>query len=670
MFSEVSDANAGDGLFDRNMAAFAKRFPAIHERLSGVGTPHSSLAVRPDGGVDMLLQGTYFYDEDAVTYVEKQLSRFAEEPTRRFFNEPDTNLLRGMAGAYARQLRQELDGRELAVGAPRDRSGYYTIVFGLGLGLHVEPLQDITACQMMMLIEPNIENLFHSLSVVDWAAMFDKAAHDGREMSFIIEGGVDTILVQLRNAIRNRNPALIDGVYLYTHYHSSALERARDSFNKDLALLVAGLGFLEDEYKMSANAASAIALRRVHVLADPLPRRPEALLIVGSGPSIDRDLERVRELSGEAAVMTVGTGLRVLLDQGIRPDFHVEVENGYENADFIKVVRDEFGFEGILLVGAVSLHDSVRSLFDESILFFRERSSATMLFAEGRGVIQPSGPTVANAALSAAVRMGYRELYFFGLDMGSKADGTYHSRHSVYGAGYFKEIGDEPDVSVPGNFGGEASAESILFWSRYMLENFLRLHPQLDVMNCSDGARIIGATPKLSRVVELAGEPVDRANLRDSIIGKLPTIDANWLDRCWNKETQLADLRALTHKLVEIVAHARAEDKNGRQWMDDLVDAIRYEVDQPPLVKSYFFGSFVLMLGVFWWYEKRMASDEAREQCRAIAFDLMDRAIAHAEHVVSQLINEIDDVLTRSSRAIPIPSESDFKIPGIACNLG
>ena len=669
MSSEALAASDGTSLFERNMAAFERRFPAIHERLCGIDSPHSTLVARPDGGVDMLLQGTYFYEEDALAYAERQLSRFAEQPTRRFFEEPDPELLRGITGEYARRLRCELDSNGLSVGAARDRSGYYTIVFGLGLGLHAEPLLDITACQMLVLIEPNIENVFHSLSVVDWAGIFDKTELRGHEIAFIVETAVDTILLQLRNAIRDRNPALIDGVYLYTHYHSSVLERAREGFNDDLVLVMVGLGFLEDEYKMSANAASNIARQPVRVLADPLPRRPEPLLIVGSGPSIDRDLDRVRELAGQAAVMTVGTGLRVLLDQGVRPDFHVEVENGFENADFIRVVKDEFGFDDILLVGAVSLHASVRQLFDQSILFFRERSSATMLFSEGRGVIQPSGPTVANAALSAAVRMGFRELYLFGLDMGTKAGGQYHSRHSVYGVGHFEELNDDPHMVVPGNFGGEASAESILFWSRYMLENFLRLHPQLDVANCSDGARIFGAVPKLANVVQLTGPTVDRGSLRQSIVEKLPTIDDAWLARCWSRGAQISELRALTHSLVEIVARARSQDPEVLGWMDDLVEAVRYEIDQPPVVKSYLFGTFVLMLGVFWWYDKRMQSDDDRRRCREIALDLMDRAIAYGEHVVSQLVAEVDDVLCRAPRVIPIPSESDSVVDGIPCSL-
>ena len=58
--------------------------------------------------------------------------------------------------------------------------------------------------------------------------------------------------------------------------------------------------------------------------------------------------------------------------------------------------------------------------------------------------------------------------------------GDYHSRHSVYGDGSFKEVlGEQPRVPVPGNFGGTAYAEGILDWSRQMLENFVRFCPHI-----------------------------------------------------------------------------------------------------------------------------------------------------------------------------------------------
>ncbi len=670
MFSEASSTTDDADTFGRNMAAFKKWFPHVHERLAAIAAPHSSLVVRPDGGIDMVLQGTYFYEEDAVSYTERQLDNFLKTPVRRFFDAPDPEMLRGITGEYCRRLRGDLDRRGMSVGDVTDPTSYFAIVFGLGLGLHVEPLLDSTDCRMLILVEPNIENLFHSMSVIEWSTMFQRLQEQGREIAFVLEDDVDAILLQIRNAIRDRNPALVDGMYIYSHYHSSVLARAREGFNSDLVLLVVGLGYLEDEYKMTANVASNIARQSVRVLADPLPQRSEPLLIVGSGPSIDRDLDVLTAFADKVAIMTVGTGLRVLLNRGIRPDFHVEVENGLENADYIEVVRDEFGLEGILLVGAVTLHPAVRELFDDSILFFRERSSATMLFAEGRGVIQPSGPTVANAALSSAVRMGFREIYLFGLDMGTKIGGRYHSVHSVYGAGHFEEPVTETDKRMPGNFGGEATAESVLFWSRYMLEGFLRLHPQIDVFNCSDGARIAGATPKVSRVLRFEGPSVDRAALFQSIVKDIPTIGDTWLGRCWDREAQIAEALELAQGLRSIVMRAKQQQDPGRCWMDEIVKAVRYEVGESPVVRSYFFGTFVLMLGVFWWYDRRLSSTAEQSRGRQVALELFELAIDYAERVVLLLLNNVDRVLSREMDIIPISNYDDPSVGGMPCRLG
>jgi len=110
-------------------------------------------------------------------------------------------------------------------------------------------------------------------------------------------------------------------------------------------------GFLEDECLMLRNAAANLEGSRHSVLIDmPAAAEGRPAFVVGSGPSIENDLPFLRENRDAAIVISGGTGLGVLLEAGIVPDLHCEIENvedqSFENTDNEPVemtsVYDEF----------------------------------------------------------------------------------------------------------------------------------------------------------------------------------------------------------------------------------------------------------------------------------------------------------------------------------------
>ena len=113
----------------------------------------------------------------------------------------------------------------------------------------------------------------------------------------------------------------------------------------------------------------------------------------------------------------------MLLNHGIRPDFHVELENGVGTLEMMAATAEAHDLSGITLIASVTVQPAMVPYFDKCIHFFRERVSSTELFSGPFSILQPAGPTVANTALICGIRMGFRELYLFGVDMGSKVAG-------------------------------------------------------------------------------------------------------------------------------------------------------------------------------------------------------------------------------------------------------
>ena len=627
--------------FAANLAALKDWAPSLHDQLSRFGQPHAELVVDPDGGVDLAFAGQRFYEGDALAGAEKQVADFFAKPLRNFLNEPDPEALKGGIGDFCQRMTRRMAEAGLGYDpkhAPEE--SHFMVVLGIGLGLHVAPLLARSRCRSLVLVEPTLENLYHSLHVTDWRGLFEDAADRSVEITFVIDRNPTTIMHKVMAAIRSSNPALFDGLYIFTHYNSAILNQARDRLQRDLYAVIRGLGFFEDEVEMTTNAVKNFARPEAMILDRSLPVRDEALFIVGSGPSLDAELEVLKAWAGRVAIMSVGTTLRILLANGIRPDFHIELENGDNTAKVVTATAAEFDTSGITLIAAVTVRPQVADPFERTAFFFREENSATALIGGRVAALSPSGPTVANAGLSAAFRLGFREIYLFGVDMGSKEEGRYHADGSVFSEGLIPEY-RHANKRFPGNFGGEVSGEAVLNWSRHFLEAVLRTQPNVTVYNCSDGVRIDGAIPKVSRAIELTQRSVDRDDLAAAI-------DEAWagMSAARMAEMSLANLAAArTGRLFDdlraaLDAAVTREGEVDPEWIHEVFALLRPQGEGDGLVCNYLRGSLLLIMGCGVWYGRRVAGAKQLGAVRRIA---LEETVAALEDYRRRLTTVFDD---------------------------
>ncbi len=646
--------------FAANIAAFETHAPDLHAQLSRLTEPLSELLILPNGGVDMSLQGQLFYGADAVEFAEAQLQAFLSNPQRLFFNEPDPANIEGVAGDYCRALCGRMEAARIGLNRESvGKNSHFTIVFGAGLGLHIEPLIRHTECKVLLIVDPTLENIFHSLSVVDWAGIFSEADASGREIIFIVEDSVDAIIATARTAIRARNPALLDGIYVYAHYHNSLLKGARERFQQELFLHLSGLGFFEDELRMMANSCSNLGHGQTMAINRQMPVHETPLFIVGSGPSIDKDLDFIKENRDRAILMSIGSGLRGLLAHGVKPDYHVELENEFTTAYIIGVVAEEFDLAGITLIGSYTIQKRVADRFDETLFYFRERTSSSMLFGDGFQQVSPAGPTVANSALSVAIRFGFKDVYLFGMDMGSKDQSLYHSSGSVYGAGVLSEL-DRPDTPIPGNFGGTAFAENVLIWCRHSFENMLRAHRYMRCTNCSDGARIANAIPRLTRTIELTNEPVDREAFKRQIRDGISVFSEGRRRQSWYLPLRRSEVQVVVDAALACLDRAAAQDDPDLEWMHELATLVRYDLGgERSTALAFFYGTVLLMLGCSWWYDRRLAEADRRTDFRKAVIAELRASFEGMDQRLKQLYQEIEDYFNGEREVIEAPHETD-----------
>ncbi len=640
--TDTAEAAALPGTVRENLEAFKRWAPHLYGPLMAVGATNSRLVADAEGRVDIVFRGQKFYGGDAEGYARRQLEDFFARPSRHPINEPDPEVLQGACGDLCSAMLARFGDAGITYDPDRQPvESHVLAIFGVGLGLHIAPLIAHSQARVVILVETNLEFLYHSLFVADWAALWREAEAAGRKLVILLESDSLSIGTKVRNTLQANNPALLDGIYLYRHYPSAILDQALLRIGEEISLTIAGLGFFEDELIMTENGVGNLARGPVKILSEYQPRRDYPLFVIGSGPSLEQDLDFIAEHADRAILVTLGTALRVALRRGIQPDFHVELENGIGNYALIEPVAQEHDLSEITLIASLTVQPVSVALFGDAILFFREQVTSTKLFCGDLKVLKPAGPTVANTALIAALRMGFREVYLFGVDMGTKVEGRFHAAGSVYDLG-FRADPTVASRTFPGNFGGTATGENIYNWSRKVLEGVIQYFHNLTVYNCSDGVRIEGAVPKLPETVAFDHGPIDRARFRSELTALLSPYPLERLRDVWSALDWRPASDALFARIDRALEEAAQDPAGGMDWLHAIYDALRAADGREEAVAAYLRGTMTLSLGCINWYHRRIVEPGARERFRSIALEETRAMVAGLKSRLAELFEAVD----------------------------
>jgi hypothetical protein len=505
--------------FETNMAALRLRFPVVHLRLASIVRPQSRITGSLEtGDLNLDLGHTALYTPDAESFADAQLGRFRTSPSRFYMNPPGNEEAPRQHQHFIAAALYEY-GRNRPVSAtplvPMDGGGFL-LVYGIGLGCHLPALFAEAEVRHFILIEEHLEFLYQSLHLHDWAGIFETLAERGQSLRFVFGSEPRHVAAQVHWYMRGQGFGLIDGSFIFRHYSSMMLDKAYEEFTQSLSLLSISIGFFEDELAMLSNCGPNLIWFDYRLL-DVRPRVEIDLpaIIVGSGPSLDGSIEILRSLRDRVIIFSCGSALRPLLSAGIRPDFHCELENSWQAFHSICHIVDTLGddLRGITLIASTTVISDMLPLFKERILYFRDSVSSTGLWCPDHCGIYGTAPTCTNLALRAATLLCFKELYLFGVDLGTRDPAQHHSRASIY---YNEErwtgvLESEPQnqmsIEMPGNFGGKAYASPILHWARMMMAQGIEAFSFSKIFNCSDGVAIPGTAPRLPASIRVAAPP-------------------------------------------------------------------------------------------------------------------------------------------------------------------
>lgn len=350
------------------------------------------------------------------------------------------------------ELARKLEGAEMdlsfqspiekALFNPKtDLSRANTIVaLGFGSGAHIkEVLSRIGRHNLVLVIDPDVGSFKRALSLADLRPVLssgqislsigeepDRATRRRLDEFYKINTISDIELIPYPPAIR-RNEG----------YFKEILKHLKDMSNgaaQNRATLIEFASLWQEN--LLKNLPSMVRFPGVNALFGRFKGIP--VVIVGAGPSLDRDLKGFNKIKGRALIIACDTALKTLLDSGIEPDLVVALDGGEENYKHFHGTNSS----KTTLVAVSITHPKILSSFSGPIFmadFIHPLNEWLSLFVGEKGYLKTGG-SVITTCFDLARLAGCDPIIFSGLDL-AFTDGVTHSSGSSYTEGMLGGIG-------------------------------------------------------------------------------------------------------------------------------------------------------------------------------------------------------------------------------------
>jgi len=633
----------------KNLQAFKDQNILMYQKLLDY-QPLAELVFDESGKADVLFSNQYYYERRADAFTEEQLENFWAQPDRFALIAP----LPENVDKHASEFLQNLlvagidEGIEYHSVQPTIES-YSAVVFGIGLGLHLNEIAEKTNCRALFLVDVNLEFLFHSLEVFDWDCLYKRMEECNGSIRFIIQNSPVALASTLREAVRANNTTAVDGMIIYEHQSNSVLQAAKKRFKEDKQLISASLGFFYDESLMLANAHQNLNGGESVIFSRPGPthRIDVPVFIVGSGPSLDEALPYIKENSDKAIIISAGTGIRPLLHAGIMPDFHLEQENLAVEICITELLKT-YDLSSIIFLAATTIIPKATKDFDKTIFYVRESLSPHPLFSEDTsGCLTHPHNTVVNGAFSFAIDIGFRQLYLFGVDCGARDQTNHHSKQAyqftddavIFAEQYF-------NIEVKGNFGGKFLMSQGLYESRDFISKAIGATPLgRRYYNCSDGALIEHTLPLLPKKVSLPEIDGGKESIVRQIYELMPVYSQEQFDRSWQEDILITEINHFADTFRELIE--KIEDFSDYGYITHLLHFLIPETSGAPgkiefTIKLLIRGSLIRSLTSFEFYNIRVKTADKNATFSELGRKYLIEEVEKIRTEAIELINDPD----------------------------
>lgn len=559
--------------------------------------------------------------------------------SKRIFCRPETfqpDAKRLATKVIERIEKQGAFSEALSYETTNPRAGFF-ICFGVGLGDIVNEILKNETFKHLIIIESDLSILLACMLHQNFAHWSDTINARFGAITMIDGSDAEQAASAIFYRLRGRFFSMLDGTYVFRHYESEMFASIFDALKALSPVLAVTDGFFEDELRMLMQAVKTARSEPYRLLSGATTHsiKPTPVFIVGSGPSVDKAMHIIKKFRDKVVLITCGTSMRTVLAEGLKPDFHVIVENTDIPTRAEQIVAEEYDFEDVILLGVMTVQLAAQAPFSKKLLNWREASVSSRLFAGPEQSMNLAVPTVTNFAARAAIALGFVDIRLFGVDLGSPNPEDHHSKNTIYYTSKtdseFWSSGsgggaDPMSIEVPGSFCETVYTNTVFLAALHFFERLTHAFPNRRIANGSDGAAIKGAIairPE-EMIVDEVGLSPDKAvalcyeeAIQKDIGEEVPT------SRLLALEKSLEDWFLVAEQIIS------ASDGDVGALVEKLVPLLGATSDSPEYspdaaAKSIVTGTITTVLQYIWIVGRRIPADAQEKFNQATKAELVN----------------------------------------------
>ncbi|MBN1057657.1 motility associated factor glycosyltransferase family protein [Clostridium botulinum] len=370
------------------------------------------------------------------------------------------------------------------------------ITIGLGLGYYLENLINRYKDKKIIIIEPNIEIFKNMLDVIDITKFIES------ENVVFMVGLLPYVVRKLISEYLKENKikrVYISEMPIYRKINADYIEELYEEIDKALFQFISNIAtevafsqmWLNNTIRLLKCINEIPNVKNIEYRFSKVP-----VVIVSAGPSLEKNMELLKELDNRALIIAVGSAVNILEKKNISP--HIIM--GFDGQEMeAKIFQSLKNTKPVFIFGPSIHYKAVESYSGLKMSLILNNDIPMIKFYEKLGVEVDAldcGPSVSNIAMVFAHYIKAPQIILIGQDLAYTngvryADGGIHN-HKISNEENLKKYGYEKDIDIHGE---EVYTKGDLIGIKNWFEEYLKVYKdEIKVYNCTEaGVPIKGA---------------------------------------------------------------------------------------------------------------------------------------------------------------------------------
>lgn len=230
------------------------------------------------------------------------------------------------------------------------------------------------------------------------------------------------------------------------------------------------------------NARNIIKKPKIDIFFDEFKNRPA--ICVGAGPSLDKNIEYIKEAKGKSIILAVDTAVGALLNIGIQPDFIVTMDAKKDN--YLKHLSEHLSSidYDTVIISELASHPLLQQNWGGKTAFFTMKRNLSQWIEKIAGdfSILDTGGTVSHSMVDFAYKMGANPIILIGQDL-AYTDMKSHASNTAFEK---RNISDKKLIEIDGINGKVYTDKGFLSMATFF-NNYFNKHQDREFIEATEG---------------------------------------------------------------------------------------------------------------------------------------------------------------------------------------